>query len=1073
MILTTKNSKLILTVLAMMISVAAFAQNLTVTGTVTDSSTGQPVPFAAIQLKDTMTGGMTDADGKYSITVPSEGILIFSSVGYKNAEVSIAGKAIHDVVMAPDTEMLEETIVVAFGTATKESFTGSATVVNSSDISKVQSSDVTRALEGMVAGVQMTTASGTLGSTPTIVIRGHSSINAGTAPLYVVDGVPYDGDINNINPSDIESMTVLKDAASNALYGARGANGVIMITTKKAKAGDAVINIDAKWGLNTKALEEYNVFRNPGQYYEAHYAALYNYYVNAQSMLPSEAHILANQNVTGAAADGGLGYQVFSVPEGQSFIGADGKLNPAAMLGKMYTYNGQDYWVTPDDWMDATYKKSLRQEYNVSVSGRHEKGAFLASFGYLNNKGIIDASDMYRYTGRLKADYQAKEWFKVGANMSYTNYSYNNGNSDEGSSASTGNIFAFASKIAPIYPLYLRDGDGNIMKDDHGYLVRDYGNGENGGLVRPFMQNANPLQTLALDKNNAEGNALNSQAFAELSFLKDFKFTFNAGTGIDETRSTSVNNPYYGQFATQGGIVTKGHGRTFYINLQQLIDYNKTFGGVHHVSVLLGHEWYKRVSTSLSAVKSQMSNINNTELSGAGIDGMGAASSKSTYNNEGYFFRGQYDYMNKIFANASFRRDASSRFHPDHRWGNFWSLGAAWLINEEAWFNVPAFNMLKIKASYGSQGNDNIGNFLYTDSYMGYPSDNGMGTPFYNAGSEDITWETNTNFNVGAEFGLWNDRLSGSVEYFLRNTTDMLYFYSLPTSNGFGGYMKNLGDMRNSGVEIALNGNIINRPDMRLDVYANATHYTNKVTMLPEQNKRIEHEGYWGFEDGSNFIAEGLSRWTFYMPKYAGVNKETGESMWYMDVKDEDGNVTRETTTSYSDATDYLCDDPTPLFYGGFGASFQWKGFDIAASFTYQVGGLTYDSGYASLMANPTTGSGSNYHKDILKAWTPENPDSDIPRWQYGDQYTASQSDRFLVNASYLNFQNAQIGYTFPEKLTRTFKVSRLRIYAACDNIIYWSYRKGLDPRQSLTGSTNSAMNSPVRTVSGGINITF
>jgi hypothetical protein len=243
--------------------------------------------------------------------------------------------------------------------------------------------------------------------------------------------------------------------------------------------------------------------------------------------------------------------------------------------------------------------------------------------------------------------------------------------------------------------------------------------------------------------------------------------------------------------------------------------------------------------------------------------------------------------------------------------------------------------------------------------------------------------------------------------------------------------------------------------------------------MLPEQNKRIEHEGYWGFEDGSNFIAEGLSRWTFYMPKYAGVNKETGESMWYMDVKDEDGNVTRETTTSYSDATDYLCDDPTPLFYGGFGASFQWKGFDIAASFTYQVGGLTYDSGYASLMANPTTGSGSNYHKDILKAWTPENPDSDIPRWQYGDQYAASQSDRFLVNASYLNFQNAQIGYTFPEKLTRTFKVSRLRIYAACDNIIYWSYRKGLDPRQSLTGSTNSAMNSPVRTVSGGINITF
>ena len=1073
MIQKINNSKLILTVLALMMSVAAFAQNLTVKGTVTDSATGEPVPFAALQLKDTMTGGMTDADGMYSITVPSDGILVFSSVGYKTVEVPVAGKAVHDVVMAVDTETLEETIVVAFGTATKESFTGSATVVNSSDIAKVQSSDVTRALEGMVAGVQMTTSTGTLGSTPSIVIRGHSSINAGNAPLYVVDGVPYDGDINNLNNADIESMTVLKDAASNALYGARGANGVIMITTKKAKAGDAVINVDAKWGLNTKALEEYDVFTNPAQYYEAHYAALYNYYVNSQGMIPSEAHIMANQTVTGPAASGGLGYQVFSVPEGQAFIGSNGKVNPNATLGKMYTYNGKDYWMTPDNWMDETYRKSLRQEYNVSVSGRHEKGAFLASFGYLNNKGIIDASDMYRYTARLKGDYQAKEWFKVGANMSYTNYSYNNGNSDEGSSGSTGNIFAFASRIAPIYPLYLRDGDGNIMKDKYGYLVRDYGNGENGGLVRPFMQNSNPLQTLALDKNHAEGNALTTQAFAELSFLRDFKFTFNAGTGIDETRSTSMNNPYYGQFATQGGTVSKSHGRSFYLNLQQLLNYTKTIAGVHHVSALVGHEWYNRSSVSLSASKSQMSSIDNTELNGAGTDGMSAASSRSTYNNEGYFTRVQYDYMNRIFGNASFRRDASSRFHPDHRWGNFWSLGAAWIISEEGWFDVRAFNMLKLKASYGSQGNDNISNYLYVDTYQSLPGVDGLAPTFYNKGNESITWETNANFNIGAEFGLWNDRLSGSVEYFFRNTTDMLYFYSLASSSGYGGYYDNLGDMRNAGVEIALNGNLINRSDMRLDVYANATHYTNKVTMLPEENKTTEHDGYWGFESGSNFIAEGLPLTTFFMPQYAGVNRETGEAMWYKDIKDADGNVTKGTTTNYSEATDYICGNPTPLFYGGFGTSFQYKGFDLAASFTYSVGGLTYDSGYASYMSNPTTGSGSNYHKDILKAWSPENPDSNIPRWQYGDQYPASQSDRFLVNASYLNFQNAQIGYTLPEHITRKFHVAKLRIYAACDNIVYWSYRKGLDPRFSLTGSTNNAVNSPVRTLSGGINITF
>ena len=1075
MTLHFKSHRLVLTVLALLVSAASFAQNLTVTGTVTDSSTGQPVPFAAIQLKDTMTGGMTDADGNYSISVPSQGILIFSSVGYKNAEISIDGKAVHNVIMSPDNEMLEETIVVAFGTATKESFTGSATVVNSSDISKVQSSDVTRALEGMVAGVQMTTSTGTLGSTPTIVIRGQSSINAGNSPLYVVDGVPYDGDINNINPSDIESMTVLKDAASNALYGARGANGVIMITTKKAKAGNAVVNIDAKWGLNTKALKEYEVFRDPGQYYEAHYAALYNYYTREQGMLSSAAHIKANSTLTGKAADGGLGYQMYTVPEGQSFIGADGKLNPGATLGRMYSFDGQDYWMIPDNWMDETYRNSLRQEYNVSVSGRHEKGSFLASFGYLNNKGIIDASDMYRYTGRLKADYQAKEWLKLGANMSYTNYSYSNGNSDEGSSGSTGNVFAFASNIAPIYPLYMRDGDGNIMKDEHGYIIRDYGNGFGNGsdadkdYVRPFMQNSNPLQTLALDTSNSEGNALTTQAFADVTFLKDFKFSINAGVGLDETRGTSVNNPYYGQFTTQGGIVGKSHGRTFYINLQQLLNYDKTVAGVHHINILFGHEWYKRVTTSLSASKQQLSSLDNHELSGAGIDGMSASSSRSTYNNEGYFARAQYDYMNRIFANASFRRDASSRFHPDHRWGNFWSLGAAWLIDQEAWFNVPVFSMLKLKASYGSQGNDNISNYLYVDTYLGYPSDNGIGTPFYNKGNENITWETNANFNFGAEFGLWKDRLTGSVEYFYRKTTDMLFYFSVPSSNGYGGYYDNLGDMRNAGVEIALNGNVINTSDMRLDIYANATHYTNKVLMLPAENRITEHEGHWGFENGSKFVAEGLPVQTFFMPKYAGVDKETGESLWYMD--DKDGN--RTTTNEYSNATDYLCGDPTPLFYGGFGASFQWKNFDVAASFTYSLGGLTYDSGYASYMASPTTGGGSNYHKDILKAWSPENPDSDIPRWQYGDQYSAAQSDRFLVDASYLNFQNAQIGYTFPEKMTRKFKVSRLRIYAACDNIVYWSHRQGLDPRFSLTGSTNNAVNSPVRTLSGGINITF
>ena len=426
-----KYFRLTIAVIAMILmSVSAFAQKLTVSGIVTDSSSGLGVPFAGVQIKGTTEGTVTDIDGVYSIVVPSDGVLIFSSIGYKNVEVAVAGVANHDVLLDPDTETIEETIVVAFGTATKESFTGSATVVKSSDIAKTQSSDVTRALEGVVAGVQMTTSSGTLGQSPSIMVRGISSMSAGTAPLYVVDGIPYSGDMNNINPADIESMTVLKDAASNALYGARGANGVIMITTKKAKRGDAIINVDAKWGLNTKALKDYDVITDPGQYYEAYYSALRNYYERPDAttddngnihythgLTPSEAHLKANKTIAGSTGAGGLGYIVYDVPAGQALIGSNGRLNPNATLGRVVGYGDKEYLISPDSWLDEAYHNSLRQEYNVSVSGSGEKISVLASFGYLNNKGIIDGADMYRYTARLRADYQAKNWLKVGANL--------------------------------------------------------------------------------------------------------------------------------------------------------------------------------------------------------------------------------------------------------------------------------------------------------------------------------------------------------------------------------------------------------------------------------------------------------------------------------------------------------------------------------------------------------------------------------------------------------------------------------------------------------------------------------
>ena len=1079
----------VVAIFTMFLSCASlFAQDLQIKGVVTDEETGEPIPFASVLLKGTQTGIACDVDGIYVINIPngSNKILSFSSIGYQTQEITVTTQTEINIALKPDVNTLEETMVVAFGTSTKESFTGSATVVKSSDISKIQSTDATRALEGVVAGVQMTTVSGAPGSAPSIVIRGISSISAGSNPLYIVDGAPYAGDLSNINPADIESMTVLKDAASNALYGARGANGVIMITTKKAKTQDAIINFDMKLGWNSKALREYDYVKDPALYYEMHYSALKNYQMN-QGLSDYDAHIKAAELLTASPMSGGLGYDVYSYPSNEYLIGIDGKINPNARLGRLVNYAGEEYLVRPDDWLDEAYRNSLRQEYNLSISGRGDKFSIYASFGYLNDTGIVRFSNMERITGRLKADYQAKKWLKFGANIGITHYSLSNSNGGEGSAGSTANIFSAVNSIAPIYPLYIRDAQGQIMYDSYGYKRYDWGDKSNAGMERPSLARANPFQLLELDKNQSEGNAFNTTAFAEISFLKDFKFTFNMGFSVDETRATSMKNNLYGQFRTSGGSLSKSHSRDVDFNLQELLSYDKSFGR-HHVSALLGHENYKASGYGLSASKNKLVSLDNLELGSAVIDGKNAGSSYGEYNNEGYFLRVQYDYDNKIFTSASYRRDASSKFHPKHRWGDFWSLGAGWLINHEPWFNASWVDLLKLKASIGSQGNDNIPNYLYTDMYEVSNSDDEVAIGFMRKGNENITWETNTNFNIGVDFEFLQGKISGGLEYFFRKTSDMLFLFTVPASMGYGGYYDNIGDMRNSGVELALNFNPIRRKNVNWNIYLNMTHYRNKVTMLPTEKKTRYIDGHGGFASGNRFLGEGLPLNTFLLPKYAGVEESTGLPMWYKniyktdsegnEIKDKNGNsiiTGRETTTKYSEASDYLCGDPTPDLYGGFGTSIDFFGFDFAIQFTYQIGGLAYDGAYASLMdsPNPQGKMGGNFHKDLLKAWTPENTKSNIPRFTYSDDNIGASSDRFLTNASYLNIQNAQLGYTIPSNLTRKMKIDRIRIYLSCDNIAYFSRRRGLDPRQSISGETSNAFTSPVRTLSGGLNITF
>ena len=1067
----------------------AFAQGQRITGTVTDE-TGVPVIGGAVVVEGTTRGTTTDVAGHYEIMAPADATLVFSYLGLQTQNVAVAGRSTIDVVLIADSEQIEEVIVQAFGTAKKEAFTGSAKVIKSEDLLKTQSSSAASALVGKVAGLQTSQSSGSLGSAPSIRIRGFGSINAGQAPLWVVDGVPYEGDLNNLNMADIESMTVLKDAASNALYGARGANGVIMVTTKRASAGDARVTFDAKWGVNTRARQTYEYVKDPGQYYEMHYTSLYNYFRD-QGNDNATAYAKALNTLTSNNI-GGLGYNVYEVPAGQNLIGTNGKLNPNATLGRKFNYEGQDYYLTPDDWMDELYDPSFRQEYNISIAGATEKSNMFASFGFLDNTGITEGSHMTRWTARLRADYQAKKWLKVGANMNYTHFNWDGASSMNEGDGSTGDVFSTVANMAPIYPVYVRDGEGNVMTDEHGWPLYDSGDGSVNGVMRTSGAQSNPLQNIWLDESNSEGNAFGVNGFADFIFMPGLKLTINGAVTVDETRSTSMQNPYYGQFVANGGVLSKQHTRQYAHNLQQLLNYNTTLGkdDMHSLDLLLGHETYTTKYYYVGASKSNIFSTDNNELAGAVVD-MGTASSYRTeYINEGYFFRAQYNYGERIFASASFRRDASSYFHPDHRWGNFWSVGAAWIINREQWFNAPVFSMLKVKASIGSQGNDAIGSYRYTDIYsVGNDGAGGISVSFAQKGNPNITWETNTNFNVGVEFGLWQDRLTGSIDFFNRKTSDMLFSVPVAPSMGYSSYYDNIGDMVNRGIEVELSADLIRSRNVTWTFGLNLTHVRNKVLRLPDDRKNFTVDGYTGFINGSQFIAEGLPMYTWLLPEYRGLS-DNGEAQWYYkyQASDSEGNLLfnedgtevweEGVSTTYSYASQQtsrkLKGGATPKLYGGFNTSLYAHGFDFSIAFDYQIGGLVYDSGYASYMSSPNgTSVGRNYHVDLLDAWTKgTNENSDIPRFQYDDLYSSATSDRFLTSASYINISNINIGYTFPAKWWNN-KIQGLRVYVACDNVFYWSKRRGLDPRQSFSGGTTNVNYSPIRTISGGVTLTF
>ena len=1089
---------------AMLLMVGTALAQTKVNGTVTSQEDGQPVIGASVLVVGTNVGTVTDANGKFSLTCPAgKNMLRITYVGMEPLEVGARPNM--RIVLTSDQTALDEVIVVAYGTQKKASFTGSASMVGAAELDQHVTTNVANALAGSVPGLQIRGGSGAPGSEQgKINIRGIASMYASTDPLIIVDGAPYPASLSNINQEDIESVSVLKDAASAALYGARGAAGVILITTKKGNKQAPKINVNMRWGANSRAVQEYDKITDPGKYYELAYSGLYNNYFYEQGMSAADANVAAN-----SAMIKYLGYQVYTVPDGEQLIGMDGKLNPNATLGyAQKAKSGETYWYQPDDWTDAAYKTGFRQEYEVNLSGGTDKSDYYISAGYLDEDGIIDNSSYKRFNARMKANYDLTKWLHVGVNVGYVNSkTVSNPNNDEYQLGST-NLSYYTTRIAPIYPIYVRvlDANGNpvIRTDANGNPQYDYGRpGTDYPNARAFLQTGNPLGSNLYNDVNSQFNQLNATAMADIRFTDWLRFNATSTITWGHTNDSDYESQLYGPKVSVNGEIGKTQNDSYRQNHVQTLNFNKLFG-LHSVQAILGHEWYDSKTTYLSATAQGLFTPDVKEINAAANNQYKSSSYTSEYNVEGYFGRLLYNFDEKYFADASFRRDASSRFAKDNRWGSFWSVGAGWLINKENFFKADWVNQLKLKVSLGQTGNDGLPfSWSYTDIYKLSASTTTSMTPsFQRIGNKDITWETTTALNIGVDFELFKSRLIGSIEYYNKKTTDLLFWFSVPESFGATGYYANIGDKRSQGVELTLSGDIIRNKNITWNVNFNITHNKEKILKLPENKIKVNGgfaETWIPVSSGANngsvqmWYEEGGSLYCPFTYSYAGVN-DKGEALYWYDEDlspaggklDENGNpITNNTakagskksgtTTNIGEATRYAGESMLPKAYGGFGTMLKAYGFDVSLNFDFQIGGKIYDTQYAGLMQNWENDgdAGSAFHVDLLKSWTPNSTSSNIPRFFYGDKYTATTSDRFLASAAYLNFQSFAVGYTLPKQLTSKLSLDKIRVYVTGENLCFWSARKGLDPRYDYGATESLTPYSLMRTIMGGIQVSF
>ncbi|MFD2597391.1 SusC/RagA family TonB-linked outer membrane protein [Sphingobacterium corticis] len=1062
-----KQKVLSLLLLCFIFTGTAWAQSNRITGRVTAASDGKPISGASVNV----VGGsatQTNDQGSFTIDAAADAVLRFSYLGFDSQNVSVNGRAVVNVELTSRGEEIEEVVVqVPYGTIRRTAFTGSESTISSKNFERQQVSSFTRALEGVAPGVQSTNGGGAPGTSTDVRIRGIGSINANSSPLYVVDGVPYVGSAVSISPDDIESATVLKDAAATALYGARAANGVIMIKTKSGTNRDPELTLTARTGFTNRAIPEYDRVDIP-QYYEGMWQATYNRILrtrdeNEQFPTPEAAGQAASNNLIA-----GVVYNATDQANNQVVL-PNGTFNPAARI------------LYQDDWQRELFAPAFRQDYNLNVRGGSDKSDYYVSMGYLNEPGYVKFTGYERFTGRVNVNTKVKDWLRLGLNTDGA-LGYQQNMSSGGTS--TTNPFYYTRIMGPIYPIWQRENDGAFVIDPRtGERALDWGVPSQMG-ARPYAGNSNLVGSLALDERSGKTGNLNFNTYLEADITKDISFKTTLGGNYFNRLGIDFQNPEFGDAANVAGRSTQTQMRALTYTFNQVLTYDKNFGDDHYLNALVGHENYKSTNNFNLATRTGFPFPGNPQLApGATLEG--ATSYEDYHRIEGYFAQVAYSYKERYLLSGSVRRDGTSRFFPGaagestNQWGTFYSVGAGWRIsNEDFMQDVSWVNDLKLRTSYGEQGNEgvqrtrssdegdsenpmngNIDNYYAWQSLydFGWNNANLPGVLLGSLPNSGLTWEKNRNFNVGLDFRLFDNRLDGSVEWYHRESSNLLFNVPLALSTGglaTGGasVWRNVGTMYNRGIELQLGYNAIRNGEFNWRVDLNLSHYKNKITRLAEGNRAN------GIVSGTKRLYEGSDVYQFYLRDYAGVDAATGDALWYRDVIGADGVATgeRETTTDVNQATLYEQGSAIPDLYGGITNSFAYKGFELSVLVTSQLGGKFYDGNYAALMHQGSYGSA--WHTDILHAWTQPGDITDVPRLQNAIDASAagnSQSNRFLFDASYVNIKNITLGYNFPQQWVENTGLSRLRVFANVDNAFLFTSRKGMDPQRSFGGTSD------------------